>query len=157
MSAVAIDIDPNSLCSPTPESARIFFPRLMLHPDDITSIIDIEEVMTRIQGMDTMEIDAILLCCGLGGSIIDIAPPVIEELRKSYLEPIFALAVLPCLDEGKRVSAKAADDLELLREITMPSSSSITRPGRRNQPPQRPGRKRSASWVRYAGTRSLGR
>ena len=121
MSAVAIDIDPNSLVQlrHLPESARIFFPPIdALNPDDITSIIDIEEVMTRIQGMDTMEIDAILLCCGLGGSIIDIAPPVIEELRKSYLEPIFALAVLPCLDEGKRVSAKAADDLELLREIT---------------------------------------
>ena len=121
MSAVAIDIDPNSLVQlrHLPESARIFFPPIdALNPDDITSIIDIEEVMTRIQGMDTMEIDAILLCCGLGGSIIDIAPPVIEELRKSYLEPIFALAVLPCLDEGKRVSAKAADDLELLRENT---------------------------------------
>ena len=121
MSAVAIDIDPNSLVQlrHLPESARIFFPPIdALDPDDITNIIDIEEVMTRIQGMDTMEIDAILLCCGLGGNIIDIAPFIIEELRKSYVEPIFALAVLPCLDEGKRISAKAADDLDLIQEIT---------------------------------------
>lgn len=121
MSAVAIDIDPNSLVQlrHLPESARIFFPPIdALDPDDITNIIDIEEVMTRIQGMDTMEIDAILLCCGLGGNIIDIAPLIIEELRKSYVEPIFALAVLPCLDEGKRISAKAADDLDLIQEIT---------------------------------------
>ncbi|CVK33366.1 FtsZ/tubulin family protein [Methanoculleus bourgensis] len=63
MSAVAIDIDPNSLVQlrHLPESARIFFPPIdALDPDDITNIIDIEEVMTRIQGMDTMEIDAIL-------------------------------------------------------------------------------------------------
>ncbi len=121
MSAVAIDIDPNSLVQlrHLPESARIFFPPIdALDPDDITNIIDIEEVMTRIQGMDTMEIDSILLCCGLGGNIIDIAPLIIEELRKSYVEPIFALAVLPCLDEGKRISAKAADDLDLIQEIT---------------------------------------
>ena len=121
MSAVAIDIDPNALVHLRylPESARIFFPPVDL-PDsgDIMNIIDIEEVMTRIQGMDTMEIDAILLCCGLGGSVIDIAPCIVEELRKSYVEPIFALAILPCLDEGKRVSAKASDDLDLIRGIT---------------------------------------
>ena len=81
------------------------------------NVIDVEEVMTRIQGLDTMEIDAILLCCGLGGNVIDVAPPIVEELRKSYLEPIFALAILPRLDEGGRVSAKAADDLDMLEEL----------------------------------------
>jgi len=121
MSAVAIDIDPNALVQLRylPESARVFFPPFDVPGSSgIMNIIDIEEVMTRIQGMDTMEIDAILLCCGLGGSVIDVAPCIIEELRKSYVEPIFALAVLPCLDEGKRVSAKAADDLDVIRGIT---------------------------------------
>ena len=117
MSAVAIDIDPNSLIQlrHLPDPARVFFPRI--DPADqggIVNVIDIEEVMTRIQGMDTMEIDAILLCCGLGGNVADIAPLIIGELRKSYMEPIFALAVLPCLNEGKRTSAKAADDLDAL-------------------------------------------
>jgi len=120
MSAVAIDIDPNSLIQlrHLPDPARVFFPRI--DPADqggIVNVIDIEEVMTRIQGMDTMEIDAILLCCGLGGNVADIAPLVIGELRTSYMEPIFALAILPCLNEGKRVSAKAADDLDALQAL----------------------------------------
>lgn len=120
MNAVAIDIDPNSLVQLRylPDPARVFFPRTDLtDPGEITDVIDIEEVMTRLQGMDTMEIDAIFLCCGLGGSVIDIAPLIIDELRKSYMEPIFALAILPCLEEGKRVSAKAADDLDALQSI----------------------------------------
>ncbi len=120
MSVVAIDIDPNSLVQlrHLPDSARIFFPPIdALDPDDIMNVIDVEEVMTRIQGLDTMEIDAILFCCGLGGNVIDVAPPIVEELRKSYLEPIFALAILPRLDEGRRVSAKAADDLDMLEEL----------------------------------------
>lgn len=120
MSAVAIDIDPNSLIQlrHLPDPARIFFPRIDLADQgEIANVIDIEEVMTRIQGMDTMEIDAILLCCGLGGNVADIAPLIIGELRKSYMEPIFALAVLPCLNEGKRVSAKAADDLDTLQGL----------------------------------------
>jgi cell division GTPase FtsZ len=120
MSTVAIDIDPNSLVQlrSLPDPARIFFPRIdPTDSGDITNVIDIEEVMTRIQRMDTLEIDSILLCCGLVGNVIDIAPPIIEELRKSYVEPIFALAILPCLNEGKRVSAKAADDLDMLNAL----------------------------------------
>lgn len=120
MNAAAIDIDPNALVQlrHLPESARIFFPQIdLVKPDDITYAIDIEEVMNRIQSLDTIEIDAILICCGLGGSIIDIAPLIIDRLRKSYVEPIFALAILPCLNEGKRVSAKAADDLDQLRDL----------------------------------------
>ncbi|HOI12879.1 MAG TPA: tubulin/FtsZ family protein [Methanoculleus sp.] len=120
MSAVAIDIDPNSLLQlrHLPNPARIFFPRVDIAGHaQVTDVIDIEEVMTRLQSMDTMEIDAILLCCGLGGSVIDIAPLIIGNIRKSYVEPIFALAILPCLEEGKRVSAKAADDLDMLQEL----------------------------------------
>lgn len=120
MSAVAIDIDPNCLVQlrHLPDPARVFFPRIGVeNTDGITDVIDIEEVMTRIQAMDTLEIDAILLCCGLGGSVVDIAPLIIDELKKSYVEPIFALAILPCLDEGKQVSAKAADDLDALQEL----------------------------------------
>ncbi|MCC7556812.1 MAG: tubulin/FtsZ family protein [Methanoculleus marisnigri] len=120
MSAVAIDIDPNSLLQlrHLPDPARIFFPRVDISDyAHVTDVIDIEEVMTRLQSLDTMEIDAILFCCGLGGSVIDIAPLIIDEIRKSYVEPIFALAILPCLEEGKRVSAKAADDLDVLQEL----------------------------------------
>jgi cell division GTPase FtsZ len=120
MSAVAIDIDANSLLQlrHIPDSARIFFPPV--DPDrshDVMRVIDIEEVMTRIQRLDTMEIDSILLCCGLGGNVLDVAPFIIKEIRKSYMEPIFALAVLPSLNDGKKTSAKAADDIDMLRDL----------------------------------------
>ncbi|RXE56515.1 cell division protein [Methanoculleus taiwanensis] len=121
MSAVAIDIEANTLLQlrHLPETARIFFPPIDPdHPYDIARNIDIEEVMTRVQRLDTLEIDAILLCCGLGGSMVDFVPIIVKELRTSYVEPIFAVAILPRLAEGKKISAKAAADLELLREIT---------------------------------------
>lgn len=121
MNAVAIDIEPNTLLQlrHLPESARIFFPPIdPERPYDVTRTIDIEEVMTRVQRLDTLEIDAILLCSGLGGSMVNVAPIIIRELRTSYIEPIFSLAILPELNEGKKISAKAADDLEELREIT---------------------------------------
>ncbi|HQD23464.1 MAG TPA: tubulin/FtsZ family protein [Methanoculleus sp.] len=118
--AVVIDVDPNSLLqlSHLPNDARIFFPGVNITDHaGAADVIDIDEVMTRLQRMDTIEIDSILICCGLGGSVIDIAPFIIEKIRVSYVEPIFALAILPCLSEGKRVSAKAADDLEMLQEL----------------------------------------
>jgi len=120
MNAVVIDVDPNSLLQlrHLPNDARIFFPGVNITDHaGAADVIDIDEVMTRLQRMDTIEIDSILICCGLGGSVIDIAPFIIEKLRVSYVEPIFALAILPCLGEGKRVSAKAADDLEMLQEL----------------------------------------
>jgi len=120
MNAVAIDIDPNSLLQLRylPNDARIFFPKVNITDHAVAAdVIDIDEVMTRLQRMDSIEIDSILICCGLGGNVADIAPFIIEKLRVSYVEPIFALAILPCLSEGKRVSAKAADDLEMLQEL----------------------------------------
>ncbi len=121
MNAVAIDIEPNTLLQlrHLPDAARIFFPPIdPERPYDITRVIDIEEVMTRIQRLDTLEIDAILICSGLGGNMIDFAPIIVREVRQSYIEPIFSLAILPQTNEGKKISAKAADDLEHLREIT---------------------------------------
>ncbi len=120
MNAIAIDVDVNSLLQlqHLPESARIFFPPVdPERPDEITRVIDIGEVMTRIQRLDTMEIDAILLCCGLGGRVVDVAPLIVREIKKSYVEPIFALAALPRLAEGKSVSAKAADGVDILEEV----------------------------------------
>ncbi len=118
--AIVIDTDVNTLTHlrHIPVNERIYFP--LLDPDDpegVLSNIDIEEVMTHIQRMDTFEIDAILICCGLGGSMVAIAPRLIAEIRQSYIEPIFVLATLPCLHEGKMRSAKAADDIEILEGL----------------------------------------
>jgi len=73
--------------------------------------------MTRIQHIDTIQIDAILICCGLGGMMVNTIPKITQELRKSFIEPIFAIATLPTRSEGRKRSAKASMDIEFLQTI----------------------------------------
>lgn len=118
MSTLAIDIDAESLLRLRflPDSAKVHFPSIdPFQHYDTCSTIDIEEVMTDIQKMDTIQIDAIMIFCGAGGSMVDGVSLIIPELRKSFIEPIFAVVTLPCLNEGKARSAKAADDIDMLQ------------------------------------------
>ncbi len=122
--ALAVDVDGDSIAKLTslPETSKIYFPPLDLtHPDETgteqTATIEIAEVTARVQTMATGETDAIVLCIGLGGSIADAAPNIITALRSSMTEPIFALVTLPCLSEGERISAKAADDIEMIAPL----------------------------------------
>ncbi|WFN33569.1 tubulin/FtsZ family protein [Methanogenium sp. S4BF] len=120
VSAIAVDMDGNSLrqLSHVPDNARMHFPAI--DPEihfDVASTINIEEVITLIQKMDHFEIDSIMIFAGLGGSVIDAIPQLTEELRKSYIEPIFGVCVLPMRNEGKRRSSKAADDIERIQSV----------------------------------------
>lgn len=120
MSTIAIDTDANTLLQLQylPDSAKVHFPSI--DPDqhfDARSTIDLEEIMTDIQKMDTIEIDAIMIFCGAGGTMVDAISGIVPELRKAFIEPIFAVTTLPCLGEGKALSAKAADDIELIDSI----------------------------------------
>jgi cell division GTPase FtsZ len=120
MSALAVDFDIDTLMrlKHLPPEGRIHFPPIdPTAPYDIGTTIDIEQVMTQIQHVDTIEIDSILLFAGLGGSMVDAAPLIIPELRKSFIEPIFGVVTLPCAGEGKKRSAKAADDIERLKPL----------------------------------------
>ena len=120
MSALAVDFDIDTLMrlKYLPLDARIHFPPIdPTTPYDVETTIDIEQVMTQIQQVDTIEIDSILILAGLGGSMVDAAPLIIPELRKSFIEPIFAVVTLPCGGEGKKRSAKAADDIEELKPL----------------------------------------
>ena len=120
MSALAVDFDVDTLLRlrHLPSNARIHFPPIdPTAPYDVGTTIDIVEVMTQIQQVDTIEIDAILLFAGLGGSMVDAAPLIVPELRKSFIEPIFGMVTLPCGGEGKKRSAKAADDIERLKPL----------------------------------------
>jgi cell division GTPase FtsZ len=120
--ALVLDVDAESLSqlSVLPESSKIYFPPIDLaNPRDspnssATATIDIAEVMGRVHTMALGETDAIVVCAGLGGGLVDAAPPLIAALRTSMVEPIFGLVTLPCLVEGERCSAKAADDIETL-------------------------------------------
>lgn len=71
VSAIAVDIDGNSLRQLTniPDNARMHFPAIdpTIH-FDVTSTINVEEIMTLIQKIDTFEIDSIMIFAGLGGA-----------------------------------------------------------------------------------------
>lgn len=120
MSALAIDLDANTLLQldTLPSESQVFFPPIdPANPYDVETNIDIEEVMTRIQRVDTVEIDAVMIFAGLGGTIVDLIPLIMPQMRETFLEPIYAVVTLPRLEEGKKRSAKAADDLEMVQEL----------------------------------------
>jgi cell division GTPase FtsZ len=114
---IVVDIDPNLLRSlvSLPEEARMFFPLVgRARPE---RVVNAEEVLSQVMREDIAGIDAVLICVGLGGKMVDAAPALIHECRRSYSDPVFALAVLPCLEEGVCIQAKAGDDLEMLERL----------------------------------------
>jgi cell division GTPase FtsZ len=123
--AFAVDVDEITLSQlkGLPEDTKIYFPALDPGPADAmgdstqTATIDIGEVISRVQNVEHGETDAIFICCGLGGSLVDVAPHIIAALRNSVVEPIFGLVTLPCLSEGERKSVKAADDIDMLSPL----------------------------------------
>ncbi|MGP8255288.1 MAG: cell division protein [Methanoregula sp.] len=118
--ALAVDIDGETLAQlqGLPEQAKIGF--TAVEPDfsrqastaSRHTTIEIGEIIGRIQNLERGETDAILICCGLGGMMTDVAPHLISALRASVTEPIFGLVTLPTLSEGEKRSAKAADDID---------------------------------------------
>ncbi|UUX91717.1 tubulin/FtsZ family protein [Methanoplanus endosymbiosus] len=120
ISSVVIDVDGNLLnqLKNLPNDCKIFFPAI--DPDvhyDTRSTVDIKEIMAQIKKLDNLDIDAILVFTGLGGSLSDIIPEITEEIRKAYYEPVFAVCTLPYHNEGKRIAAKAADDIKKIEKF----------------------------------------
>ncbi|NMB80025.1 MAG: hypothetical protein GYA23_13135 [Methanomicrobiales archaeon] len=123
--ALAVDVDEDALKKLTalPETSRVFFPAMdpIISSKDAgtqpTATIDISEIISLVHNLESSENDAILICLGLGGGMADIAPQVIGGLRSSIVEPIFGLVTLPCLAEGEKRSAKAADDIDTLSPL----------------------------------------
>lgn len=123
--ALVADVDEASLQQllALPDSQKLYYPPFdPMNPEvpttgGATATIDIDEIISRIQNFETGENDAILICCGLGGQMTDVVPHVIAGLRSSIVEPIFGLVTLPCLAEGEKKSAKAADDIDILSSL----------------------------------------
>lgn len=123
---LAVDVDEPTLknLAGLPEQGRLFFPPLDLSVSNEqeasagpTATIDIHEIVAKVQNLQSGETDAVIIFCGLGGSMVDIAPHIIAGLRSSLTEPIFGLLTLPCLAEGERKSSKAADDIDVLQPL----------------------------------------
>lgn len=120
LDAVAVAQDAGVLSSlhAIPENQKLFFPSLdPEHADDILESITLEEILEKLQQMDKGDLDAILICLGLGGSMADVVPALVPLIRNAMIEPIFGLCTLPCLAEGSGRSAKAADDLDCLSPL----------------------------------------
>lgn len=122
---LAVDVDEKTLQQLTtlPESSRLYFPAIDPEISDHDSgsegtvTIDIADIISHVHNLESGETDAIFICLGLGGGMTDIAPHVITGLRSSIVEPIFGLVTLPCLAEGEKRSAKAADDIDILSPL----------------------------------------
>jgi cell division GTPase FtsZ len=122
---LAVDVDESSLQQLTalPESSRLYFaamdPEISGHDrgTEPTVTIDIADIISHVNNFESGETDAIFVCLGLGGGMADIAPHVITGLRSTIVEPVFGLVTLPCLAEGEKRSAKAADDIDILSPL----------------------------------------
>lgn len=122
---LAVDVDEAALLqlSGLPDSMKLYYPPFdpmnpdTPHQDGGTATIDISEIISRIHNFESGENDAIFICCGLGGKMTDIVPHIITGLRSTIVEPIFGLVTLPCLAEGEKRSAKAADDIDILSPL----------------------------------------
>jgi len=123
--ALAIDVDSDSLnlLAALPNTSKIHFSQLDIESPqnavDIEQIatVDISEITARVHSISSGETDAVIICIGLGGSFGDIASHLITALRSTITEPIFGLVTLPCLGEGARISADAAEDIEILAPL----------------------------------------
>ena len=122
---LAIDVEEESLknLENLPDSAKLYYPPLDPHlqgsgrAEAPTATIDVSEIIAKIQNFESGETDAVFICSGLGGSLTDVAPHIISGLRSVIVEPIFGLVTLPCLAEGEKRSAKAADDIDILAPL----------------------------------------
>jgi len=120
VAGVAVDSDAEGLASLAlvPGDCQLFFSSLdPNHPGDIIAHVPREEILSHLQGMDDGDIDALFVCCGLGGTMAGAAPDLVEFLKKSMVEPVFGLCTLPGRDEGDSCLARAADQLEALLAV----------------------------------------
>ncbi|MDH7491684.1 MAG: tubulin/FtsZ family protein [Methanolinea sp.] len=114
---LAADSDADELASleMVPADRRLFFSPLdPSQPDDIAAHLPKEEILSHLQAMDDGDIDALVLCCGLGGTHASVAPDLVSFLKKSLVEPVFGLCTLPRGSEGDLCLARALDQLDML-------------------------------------------
>ena len=118
--AVAIDTDLSSIkdLNYIPHTQRIVLPMLDDTTDHIDGeILDVAEMIQHIQQCNTVEIDAVIICSGLGGRHADAIPLLVEKIRESFFEPVVSILTLPMRDEGRRISAAAADQIEAIELV----------------------------------------
>lgn len=80
---------------------------------------DLYEIVRAIDDVPIHDIDAFLIVAGLGGGTGSGGAAVLaQELRETYREPVYGLAILPSSDEGGRASYNAARAFPTFVEAT---------------------------------------
>lgn len=118
--AIAVDNDPAILEKLTniERQGKIYFPRDSIStPELLTTNFTIDEVKASLRTYDTKGHDAVLLCAGLGGGLIDLVPHLVEIIRETMFEPVFALVTLPADEEGEERLKRAAINMRQIRKI----------------------------------------
>ncbi|NLV25955.1 MAG: hypothetical protein GXY48_02105 [Methanomicrobiales archaeon] len=118
--AIAVDNDPNVLehLHHIDEEAKFYFPKDDIEaPELLTTRFTIDEVKNKLKGFDVGTHDAVLICAGLGGGLVDLVPHLVSIIRESMFEPVFALVTIPAEEEGERRLIQAMKNLYSIRAL----------------------------------------
>ena len=76
---------------------------------------EIDSIINTVDTRGTHDIDAFVVCAGLGGGTGSGGSPVLcRHLKRIYREPVYALGILPAPEEGRLYSYNAARSLSTL-------------------------------------------
>ncbi len=76
---------------------------------------EIDTIISAIDRRGTHDIDAFVVCAGLGGGTGSGGSPVLcRHLKRIYREPVYAVGVIPAPEEGRLYSLNAARSLSTL-------------------------------------------
>lgn len=120
LDAIAVDNDPDVLekLANINEEAKYYFPKDDIEsPELLTTKFTIDEVQAKLKSFDTGMHDAILLCAGLGGGLINLVPHLVSLIRETMLEPVFALVTIPAEDEGDEKLIRSIKHLQMIRSL----------------------------------------
>ena len=94
---------------------------------------EIDTIISAIDRRGTHDIDAFVVCAGLGGGTGSGGSPVLcRHLKRIYREPVYAVGIIPAPEEGRLYSLNAARSLSTLVNEAKQTMLlySITVPGR---------------------------
>jgi len=76
---------------------------------------EIDTIINAIDRRGTHDIDAFVVCAGLGGGTGSGGSPVLcRHLKRIYREPVYAVGIIPAPEEGRLYSLNAARSLSTL-------------------------------------------
>ncbi|MDO5844286.1 MAG: tubulin/FtsZ family protein [Methanocorpusculum sp.] len=76
---------------------------------------EIDTIISAVDRRGTHDVDAFVVCAGLGGGTGSGGAPVLcRHLKRIYKEPVYALGIIPAPEEGRLYSLNAARSLSTL-------------------------------------------